>query len=277
MTVKKGSVLLFVFLLPSWLLRAADPDSLPKKNDAPLFILSAAYRMPVNKNKVINSGRGIATELGINPGRFISGQLVLGIYAGYGWRDNFYSTVFNKDFVNDYHFASREKEFSGLDSAVIYSSGELIRNKKERGSVFPGCGSKSFHNYSMYYGVVLKLPYRFFPVLKIYRGAQRTSFRATEVITKNRDYNLYEFRSSMHGIELLFKGAQLNDSRRMAWYDLATLSVYYETCNYSGAGLFFSDGVERTRIPLRDFLSKEFTEKYSGVASFGFRLGIVLI
>ncbi|MFL5754161.1 MAG: hypothetical protein ACJ76F_12185 [Bacteroidia bacterium] len=267
----------FNFLLSS---AASDSLLLKKTGNPSLVLFSIAYSLPVNQNKVISSGHGISTELGINPGKYFGKNILLGIYGGYGWRDNFWNTSFNKNFVSDYQASFKDVKLPGLDSAVIHSAGNLFAEKKGT-SPLSGCETKAFHNYSLHYGIFFKLPHRYFPAVKIYRGATHTSFRATEVITHNRDYNLYEIRSAMQGIELVFFQGKTwrstnKETGKLRVYNAAALSFYYERCNFYRSRLYFSDGVDRTTIPFSAFLSDQFSGKYKSVPSFGFKLSFII-
>lgn len=101
-----------------------------------LFLFTAGYRCPVSKSSIINSGQGIYTESGINPGTYILKDLVLGIYAGIGFQDRFWKTSFNPHFSRDYNASVKEEQnYATLDSAVIQSSRYLIRNTKGNAAV----------------------------------------------------------------------------------------------------------------------------------------------
>jgi hypothetical protein len=131
-----------------------------------LFLFTAGYKIPVNKNIIINSGHGLYLEAGINSGRLISKNLVLGLYAGWAFQDRLWSTSFNKNFSNDYSASIiKDQNYTGLDSAVIYSRTDLLKNTKGSSVTLPGCEMQSFHNYSYYYGVVLRLPYKYAPII----------------------------------------------------------------------------------------------------------------
>src|SRR5437763_298912 len=82
------------------------------------FLFTAGYRIPLNQNKIINSGHGIYMEVGLNAGRLIAKDLVLGFYGGYALQDKFWSTSFKESFSNNYNISiNKEQHLSSLDSA----------------------------------------------------------------------------------------------------------------------------------------------------------------
>src|SRR5262245_58801916 len=63
-----------------------------------LLLFTAGYRLPVTKPMIINSGRGLYVEAGINPLWFASQKVSFGFFGGYALRDNFWNTSFNDQF-----------------------------------------------------------------------------------------------------------------------------------------------------------------------------------
>ncbi|MES2394510.1 MAG: hypothetical protein V4549_00820 [Bacteroidota bacterium] len=283
----------FVFIISiisiSSILGAAKPDSLfcskfkPIQRSA-LFLFTAGYRMPVNENTIINSGRGLYFEGGLNPGILLSKKLVLGFYAGWAWKDKLWSTSFNSDFVNDYRSSlDLEPHFSSLDSTVILSSKELISNADGRSIPIPGCGAKSFNNFSIYYGIVLRLPYKYLPTLKLYTGVTRSHFQGDgNLATKDKEFNVFQLRRAMYGCELVvFRGLQ-RVSQCPGWKyplskNIGQLSLYYESCDFYNSSLYFYDGNQRTDIPLKKFMAPSFLEKYKTEVSWGFKLSFAIM
>lgn len=285
--------LLFILFLNGCIISSAlgniNSDSLfaskyGASKESSLFLFTVGYKMPVNKNIIINSGHGLYFEGGINPGRLISKNLVIGIYAGWAFQDRLWSTSFNQNFSNDFNISvNKEQNFTSLDSAVISSSTDLLQNTNGSSATLPGCEMKSFHNYSYYYGIVIKVPYKYVPIIKLYTGTTRTHFQgAGNIATKQKDFNIFELRRVMYGCELvIFKGFQgLLNKKSLKKYsnkNTGALSVYYESCNFSNSSLYFYDGTERTNIPLKKMMNASFLNKYKNETSCGFKLSFYIM
>lgn len=275
-------LLLFSALFPLWL-HAAVNDSLKPLNDPKKpgktyswVFLSAGYRLPVHSGNVINSGRGVFIEAGVNPGKLISGKLLTGVFVGWGWKDNLWHSGFHKQFTEDYKASiNHEQPGSFLDSSIVAASPGLFNTKKGRSPSMPGCEMTSFHNYSVYYGVVIKLPFRYLPALKLYRGSTRSHYQGPDgMITSGNDYNIIQLRRSMYGCEIM----ALNPLQ--IFYKHATpacvqrvgISAYYEYCDFYTSALYFDDSRERRHIPLKAFVSNKLLKKYAHENLYGFKL-----
>lgn len=279
---------LSVSIIPLTLANACSDSLLFSKfklsKESSAFLFTAGYKMPVNKNTIINSGHGLYLEGGLNPGRLISKNLVFGIYVGWAFQDRLWSTSFNQDFTNDFKASiSKDQNFTGLDSAVISSSSDLFKNTKGNSITLPGCEMKSFHNYSYYYGVVLKLPYKYIPIIKLYTGTTRSHYQGGgNIATNQTDYNIFELRRVMYGCELvIFKGVQNlltgKNQKKHSNRHTGALSVYYESCNFSKSSLYFYDGINRTDIALNKFTNSSFLNKYKNEVSLGFKISFYIM
>lgn len=191
--------------------------------------------------------------------------------------DKLYSTSFNPRFSNDYENSiDKENNITGLDSIIINSSINLVKNTKGTSNLMPGCEMKSFHNYSMYYGIIFKAPFKYFPTLKIYKGTLRNHYQGDgNISTFGKDYNIFEFRHSVYGFEIMvldletiikIKNKTQNKNRGVG------LSIYYETINLNNSSLYFNDGETRRTISLKKYTSSTFLNKYNRENSFGIRV-----
>jgi hypothetical protein len=248
-----------------------------------LFLFTAGYKMPLNKNKIINSGHGFYFEGGINPGYFISKKTLIGVYAGWAWKDGLWSTSFNKDFIRDYKNAinASDVKYAGIDSSVIFSSKEVLANNNGRSATLPGCEMRSFHNYSLYYGIVFRLPIKYSPVVKLYIGTTRSHFQGKGgLATQNKEYNIYELRRNMYGCEFVFFRGVHNmiatGDREIHRY-FGALSVYYELCDFYNSSLYFDDGDNTIKRPLRSFTSQAFLQKYRTEHAWGIKLSFCIL
>lgn len=240
--------------------------------------------MPVNENVILNSGQGFYFEGGLNPGIFVSKKLVLGFYAGWAWKDKVWSTSFNSDFVNNYRSSvNLESRFAPLDSTVILASRDVISNANGRTIPLPGCGAESFNNFSLYYGMVLRLPYKYVPAIKVYMGVTRSHFQGDgNIATKEKEFNVFQLRRAMYGCELIvFRGlqrvSQCPDQKYPIFKNIGQLSIYYEASDFYNSSLYFYDGTQNTEIPLKKFMSTSFLERYKTEVSWGFKLSFAVM
>jgi hypothetical protein len=258
----------------------AQPDScvllkFAPYNESSLFLFTAGYKVPVNKSIILNSGYGLYFEGGINPGKYISKKIIIGLYVGWAWRDGLWSTSFNNNFASGFSSSiNKEAGLSSLDSSVVSVSSGLFSNTKGRSVNMPGCEMNSFHNYSLYYGLMFKLPFKYSPVLKVYMGTTHSHYQGPgNIITKEKDYNIFQLRRAMYGCELIvFRGLQKSKSK-----STGTLSVYFENCNFYNSSLYFTDGNQNTNIPLKKFISASFLQKYRNEVAWGFKLSLAVL
>ncbi|MCW3077763.1 MAG: hypothetical protein JWO32_2372 [Bacteroidetes bacterium] len=252
-------------------------------NESSLFLFTAGYKLPLNKATIINSGHGLYIEAGINAAKFFSTKTVVAIYGGYALMDRLWSTSFNSNFINDYQNTyNPEAGLSTLDSAVASSFSRVMAEHTGKSLTAPGCEMNSFHNYSLYYGVLLKLPYRYSPVLKLYTGFTRSHLQgASGLATIKNDYNIFQLRRSMVGAELiLFRGFQSTFSKSnksVNHLNSGALSIYYEANNLSNASLYFDDGKQQTSIALKKVSSASFLSKYKAENYWGLKLSFFIL
>jgi hypothetical protein len=261
------TVVIFPLLLSS---RGDSASVMLCRADAPILIFSAGYRMPLSRSVILNSGHGLSLEAGVNAGRLISKRMIIGLYAGWNWKDMLWSTSFNHAFTQAYKTSGKEDAgFSSLDSSIISNSASLFESKKGNSLTMPGCEMNSFHNYSLYYGLLIKLPRAYIPALKIYTGFTRSQFLgAGEIVTHHKDYNIFELRRAMRGCELIiFHGMCINGKIKTG-----SLSFFYESYNFSNASLYFSDGETRRNILLRNYMSASFMNQFKREIVYGVKL-----
>jgi hypothetical protein len=275
------SVLLLSGLIVTKVFGNNNSDSIVIKSTntkRPSLVFTAGYRIPLNKNIIISSGHGIYIEGGINAGRLISKKLLLGIYGGYALQDRFWSTSFRENFASDYKASiNKEQPFSTFDSSLIYSSADLFKNAKGSDATVPGCASKSFHNYSLYYGLIFRLPHKYMPILKIYMGTTRSHYQGDgNIVTRQKEFNIFELTRSMFGCELGLSGSMIGSSHSQNKFsrikNMLGLSLYYESCNFYNSSLYFDDGSVTKKIPLRSFTSAPFLNKYKNEIACGIKL-----
>lgn len=139
-------ILVFCFLIPLTSVgnRTNDSTHTVLKKNSPVYF-SCGYRMPVYTGNIINSGRGLFVEGGLNAGQKLFKKTNVSLYLGWAWRDNLWSTHFNDAFVNEYEAAiNTEYSAAAPDSAIISASPEIFASKRGRSVNSPGCEMKSF-------------------------------------------------------------------------------------------------------------------------------------
>jgi hypothetical protein len=278
--MSKNCTLLFFLTLP-FIFRAQDANHPPGQAVKKRFILfSAGYRMPVNKNPVINSDHGVYVETGFNPARFFSPDAVIGVYAGWGWRDHLWATSFNEDFARQYRSSVNTEALNGADSAIVHFSKELIGSKSGRSFPIPGCETNSFHNYSLYYGIVLR-PKEGLPALKLYTGSKRSHYQGTEhLLDGQAEYIIVQLRRKMYGAELLFRDPvrRLAGKRNLPeWLANTGISVYYEYSDLSSSSLYFEEGARQAQLRLRHFMKSTFFTSYKKEQVFGCKISYTIM
>ncbi|MBL7933831.1 MAG: hypothetical protein JNL60_18145 [Bacteroidia bacterium] len=232
-------------------------------------MISLGYRIPIETGKIIRSGHGMAIELGLNPGMFIQKDLVLGMFGGWAWRDVMWSSFFHEDFKRDYNTQVND-QIDNLshspDSSIIKTSNYLFSNQRGKAPLAPNCETKSFHDYSLYYGLMVALPFKNSPLLKVYAGYTRAHFQGDGKFEgKQYDYTIFQLRRPMQGLELmLFRGFSFKrtDIYKHGDLRLAALSLYYEQSNFTKSGLYFDNGEYTRNIALEKFCSAEFLKNY---------------
>ena len=260
----------------------AEKDSLftSKKEELKLnnfFILTAGYRLPISKSKINNSGHGLCMEGGVNIGRLLSQKHVFGLFAGWGFMDKLWHTSFTQNFANDYGNSIKNESPNFInDSSVIKSSVQLIKNKKGTSSILPGCQTNSFNNYAMYYGIIIKLPNKYLPALKFYKGSLRSYFKGDKDLTiEASEYTIYELRRNMYGCELMFLNInQCLKNKKSRKYKRRGigLSVYYENYDFYNSTLYFNNGIIKSSTLLKTFVSNSFLLKYKNDHTLGIKL-----
>jgi len=248
-----------------------------------LLWFNSGYRVPINKQKILNSGHGLYAELGINPGGVITKDLLLAVYGGWAFMDRSWKTSFNKNFSKAYSNAMIQSENqSSFDSTLIYSSNFLFETKKGNSLTVPGCEMKSFHNYTLYFGIAIKLPYKNYPILKLYKGSLRSHYQGDgSIVSKNMDFNIFEIRRKLYGCELMVLTTNqvlsiIKNIKQPLKRGHGALSIYYEMSDFYNSSLYFYDGITKKSISFTHFVKQDFLTKYKREVFLGFKLSYYL-
>jgi hypothetical protein len=236
-----------------------------------LLFYTVGYRIPVINSKVINSGHGIYLEGGLNAGKFLRENTIVGLYGGWAFRDLLWSTSFSNNFAHDYKTSiiTPEHRSTNSDSSLIALSSDLIHQAKGRS--FPDCGTKSFHNYSLYAGLVIKLPYDWFPLTKIYTGTTRSHYY--DSAPEDGDHTILQLRRKMYGAEVVV----INNFCRKSDKNKIQLSVYGEIYNFTNSQIFFDNGQTRRTLELKQYTSIGFRQKYNNDYAAGIKLALTIL
>lgn len=257
------------------------------QNQSSLFIMNAGYRFKLNK-EYISSGHGLSMEFGFNAGYFISQKLLLAPFVGLGFADRFYNTAFTDNYKKDFNSSLDMSNLYGNDSVVVAEYKHLIN------------GNHYFHEKTGYFGLMIKLPYKYVPVIKLYRGFSSLSYKTgLEVLSlkpapepgQNRtDNDYFDISGTLQfGAEVfLFTGLStvseysgdnhtnnyLNDVSKRKRYQVSLfrLSAYFEVFDYSKASFSYDDGIHAVDVPFSKVMSQNFMRKYKNPYNIGLRL-----
>lgn len=237
-----------------------NPDSALKRsgNKAPLFLYTVGYRSPVTMSKIIRSGHGVYMEAGVNMAKLFSKKGVVGLFAGWGMMDRLWNSSFTTGFIRDYQNAiNTERTLPANEFQIIHSSSDLIASQKGRAPAIPGCSTNSFHDYSLYYGLIFKLP-DIPAFVKLYTGSTRSHYQEIKSSAEG-PYYILQFRRALYGCEFLVSGFIKS---RCPIFKRLGCSLYYEYCNFRTATLYADRGGTTTSIPLRIYTNSNFLNKY---------------
>lgn len=236
------------------------------------LLLNAGYRLPLNSARVINSGHSIYLEAGLNLSRFFKSRPVIGLFGGFSAQDRLWSTAFSPGFVKDYREAIDPRAaLPAADSAIVARSAELFGSQRGKAPLMPGCSTGSFHNYSLYYGLVLELPQAWLPALKLYTGSTRSHFQG-DPVSPGQSYSIVQLRRRMYGAELMLRGSKVYKGRAQGWLRPIGRSVYYEHYDMYTASLYGDNGEQQRHIRLRTFASHAFLRRYQNDYACGLKL-----
>jgi hypothetical protein len=247
-------------------------------NRSSLLIISAGYRMPLTKSKIISSGHGLYIEAGINPAFLVSEKALAGIYGGWAAKDDLWHTSFSNDIILDYNNSITGHQLKGFDSVVVHSSAELIATSKGRSGLAPGCETRSFHTSSLYYGIIIGIRIRSYPMaLKLYSGLTKTLIKKNNVITEDPEFNYLAFQRRMFGVEFIaYPGMKSKAIKDLKDFRLGCVSFYYEYTRFSGGALQYNDSKHSLHIPFDTFLNTAFLKKYNSEVTGGIKLSVAL-
>lgn len=259
-----------------------DSSSWIPQNQSSLFLFNVNYRFKINKGQ-ISSGHGLGLELGFNLGYFISQKLLFAPFVGMGMRDIFYPTRFNSSYVKDFEANNHSASLSGNDSIAVNYMASIIGERQY------------YHERHSYFGLMIKLPYKYMPILKIYTGESSLSYKtAGEPIQlkpyvsgdKKTDNDYFDISRRINwGVEVfLYNGRtrvrnyenqifSAENRKRLKWTtNSLALSLYVQQFDTYHAHFGFSDGYHDVDVPMSTFMTASFMNKYKRDYFVGLRL-----
>lgn len=249
-------------------------------NQSSLFIANASYRMKANKSP-LHSGRGLGFELGLNLGYFVSQKLLIAPFIGYGFRDAILNTSYSDEYIDDLSNSYDPSILNRTDKLAVDRLVSFIKNGDD------------FHETVDYYGLMIRLPFRYSPIIKIYTGNVSQLYKTFDqlaldtTISSNGkyDHDYLSIDSKMkwgaefflyNGVSKSFQYDYLNTMIKEKdlnfSLNIIALSVYFEQIDNSNASFYFTNGPENVRVPLKNVMSQSFMDKYRKDVNFGFRL-----
>lgn len=259
---------------------ADDSVSWKPINQSSFFVGNLYYRFRLNK-KPLNSGNGPGVELGLNFGYLFNQKLLIAPYVGYGRRDIFWYTRYSNSYLADFDANFDGSNLHGNDSTIIYRTRQLMAE------------GRYFHDRQSYYGIMIRLPYTWAPVVKIYRGEYSSAIKTIEstvqlqpIVSSDKlyDNDYYDISRDLNiGVEVMLLSGYSKKSpyaadnyfipkskRKDFLSHLGCISIYFEQLNFKSTHYSFSDGYHNVDVPMSNFMSKEFMNKHK----FEYNLGL---
>jgi hypothetical protein len=260
-----------------------DSVSWKPQNQSSLIIANFNYRGNLNK-RMLSSGHGFGAELGFNFGYFISQKLLLGAFGGWATRDILWNTSFNRGYLNEFNTSFNGSSLNGNDSIVVNKMASLFNQ------------GGYFHDRSFYWGLIFRLPFRYAPIVKVYRGYVSSSYKsssANRVILnpfvssdKKFDHDYYDLvRNIDFGVELfLYNGrSRVQDydpnsypkakKKKLRWNkNVLGLSIYIEKLDAYHSAFSYTDGYHDVKVSFERVMSSDFLQKHKTEYNVGLRL-----
>ncbi len=259
-----------------------DSSSWVSQNQSSLLVCNINYRFKINEGQ-ISSGHGLGLELGFNFGYFISQKLLLAPFVGIGMRDIFYPTRFSSSYVNDFNANFNGSSMTGNDSIAVNYMASIINDKQY------------YHERNSYVGLMIKLPYKHMPIIKIYTGESSLAYKTLDEkiqlkpyvsSDKKTDNDYFDINRKMNwGLEVfLYNGhthvrnyesqyLSVANRKRLKWCTNAlALSIYVQQFDVYHSHFSFSDGYHDVDVPMTAFMNESFMNKYKKDYFVGLRL-----
>ncbi len=256
-----------------------DVTSRLPQNQSSLVIANINYRYKISKT-ALSSGRGLGVEIGYNFGYYLSQKFLFAVIGGVGFKDHLWNSTFSENYMTDFNSSLQLENMAGNDSIVVNSFSGLMNT-----------GAK-FHELESYAGLALRLPFRYAPVIKIYRGNLGSSYKTgygsglplRPADNEQSDHLYYDILTKIKwGTEVLlwsagtetmnYLSAFRNYKKEHCWLiNKFALSVYYEELDTYNSEFEYQGGSYLIHVPFKEALDKNFLQKYSTEHRIGIRL-----
>jgi hypothetical protein len=214
---------------------------------------------------------GFHPGFGVNLARFFSKKFVLGICADLdGFKGLFTQQHFPDGFVRDFNAGFVRHYSNPADSARAYAVRTAINRSPRyyfRGNYLGDLGVMISPFPQRYGGLmlVLKTGYRSYPIFGTYGNGYIADGEADDVTL---DFG------RTRSIELIVKPLTLLRKQSM-WDNGSLAGLYFMTVSFYAEQLDLGRG-NFDGMPFSEMVSPEFVSKYSGLTTYGFKIGITI-
>ena len=249
------------FIVSLFLLAFSFSISVPaqKYSDSAHYVhFDFSYDVSLVSNAV-SLGKGpFCLDLGLNVARFFKANFIAGAFVGAkGFKGSLFQYSYKSDFINAFNDAFSANGLNSNDSL----SATTLQGGINGSDVLP------IGNYYQRYGLYFKLPNRFFPLIKIFRGREEEVIHprfSTPLVDEDPSWFSYDLPISW-GTEIsLFRGFDGGGEGVRVF----GLSFFFEQLNYDGAVLY----TNLSKLSFHGFLSDVFFEDHKMETRFGLRL-----
>lgn len=240
----------------------------PQESGNGSFYFDLAFNQKLY-GSLLEGGSGLSVDLGWNIGGHINDKIVLAPYVGLSprWGVN-YSTDFLSYTQNNYS----NDALSNADESASRDFQDILAGNVDS-------------ELSLYYGLILRPPFRYFPITKIYatfltssaKGEKSGTVYYTDGTTRAEYSSIGHIFRSGYGIEaMLFRTKQIiaeGKKRTGMSLHLGYISIYAEQYKEYTIGDYDS------KVPLKDFFTvpADFESKHGKELSVGLKVGICFL
>jgi hypothetical protein len=224
-------------------------------------------------------GSGLYIECGFNLGKFINQYLIIAPYAGI-------SPIFGADYSSEFRDALKKyHQVTSRYAELNSKTGLTDEESKELNAITAGeviaqtmMTNKLQGSFSTYYGIMLRLPFKYSPILKLYRSWQSIEISSGSRRTTGGNYiGTGSFMSSYGwGGELIFfRGYTFGSDRNFGQLNIGSAGIYCEIDDLYNADFGTYSQTDPQIMYFRNYVSKDFFTGFNDI-KFGIKLGLNL-
>ncbi len=233
---------------------------------------------------ITQAGHGFFLEFGVNAGRFINDALILspmlginlvsdGAYAP-GFLDDFnryyrmppeYEALTNRDYMTNPRTEEEDREVTALEAGAARL--DYLR------------AGKPENTFDFYYGLILRYPHRYAPVVKVYSKFSFTNMGSSSTGWTSSQSGARRGANTLDrwgwGVEtIVFRGYTVAASN-MGNLNLGYVSLFYECFDLTQAVIYQKNDVQNIRaVYLREYVEKPFMDKWGKEQRVGVKVGM---